>query len=128
MARNLTRAERLQVASLAGLAARFTGGFGEQTTRNALLLQGDLENGDDPRGAVAAAIGVLHAVSDDPAVLTEAAAMYCPDGNGYFYGQAALKLFALAGADIAEAERVMAARGQGWRTPQADPALRRSGS
>lgn len=116
------REVRLKVASLTGLTARYLGGFGEQTCADAQLLRSDLEAGHDPKGRVAAVLAVLREVSTSPEVLTAAAAMYSPDGNGYFYGRSALKLLARAGADLDEAARVKAARGHGWVTPQADPA------
>lgn len=115
------RSDRLAVASLTGLAARFVGGFGEQSRDAALRLQAYLEAGRDPHGIVAAAVAALHEISTDPHLLTEAAAMYSPAGNGYVYGPAALRLLKAAGADLDEAVKVKAGRGNGWVTPQAQP-------
>lgn len=115
------QADRLKVASLTGLAARFVGAFGEQPRNAALRLQAYLEAGRDPHGVVAAAVAALHEVSTDPNLLTEAAAMYSPDGNGYVYGPAALRLLKAAGANLDQAVKVKAGRGNGWVTPQAQP-------
>lgn len=111
----------MAVAKLTGLAARYVGGFGEQPRDAALRLQADLEAGYDPRGAVAAVVAVLHEVSADPHVLTEAAAMYSPGGNGYWYGRSVLRLLKAAGADLDAAVQVKARRGKGWNPPQAEP-------
>lgn len=108
-------------ARLSGLAARFVAGFGEQPREAALRLQADLEAGRDPYGHVAAAVAALHEISTDPRAMTEAAAMYSPDGNGYWYGRYALLLLARAGADMEAAVTVKAGRGKGWVTPQAEP-------
>ncbi len=65
------------------------------------------------------AVAVLHAVTADPTVLCEAAAMFTvpPATPMRCY---ALRLLVAAGADEGEARRIQAARGKGWETPQAE--------
>lgn len=113
-------AERLVVASLSGLAARFAGGFGEGA---ALHPQVVAELDGDIGPAVRHVLGELHAITGDWDLLTEAATITVIDDDPDSYGPRACRLLELAGADLDEARRRRLARGNGWVTPQAEPGL-----
>ncbi len=80
-----------------------------------LHVQLDAGGGD----LVDRAIAVLHAISADPAVLTEGAAMLTTEPQTPLKCYA-LRLLIAAGADEGEARRIQARRGKGWSTPQAE--------
>ena len=58
-------------------------------------------------------------ISTDPALLAEAAARLTTDPQ-VPQRRNAFRLLIAAGADEQEARRIQAARGKGWRTPQAE--------
>ncbi len=105
MGRRLSSADRVLVARLTGVAARFASG--QQARAHAEF--GDLEPVGD-----AAAVAALHEVTADPELLTTAAVMYA--NGGHWYAVEALRLLGLAGADLDEAER-RSQRPQPPRTP-----------
>jgi hypothetical protein len=111
----LSRADRIRVAQVSGTALRLCGSEADDALGEALHLQLDADGGVLVDRAAAA----IHAVSADPVVLCEAAAMFTvPPGTPM--RRYALRLLVAAGADEAEARRIMAARGKGWSTPQAE--------
>ncbi len=84
----LSGADRVLVARLTGVAARFASG--QQARAHA-------EFGDEEPVGDDAAVAALHEVTAEARLLTVAAAMYV-DG-GYWYADEALRLLVLAGAD-----------------------------
>lgn len=111
----LSKADRLKVARITGLAMRLAGDHADDAMGE--VLAADLDRGEGEH--LTAAIVAVHAISADPVVLNESAAMYTvkPETE---QRRIALRLLVAAGADLAEAERIQAARGKGWVTPQAD--------
>lgn len=111
----LSRADRIRVAQVSGTALRLCGSEADDALGEA--LHGQLDTGGGV--LVDRAVATVHAVSADPVILCEAAAMFTvpPTTPMRRY---ALRLLVAAGADEDEARRIMAARGKGWSTPQAE--------
>jgi hypothetical protein len=65
------------------------------------------------------AVAALHAISADPRLLSEGAAMLTTEPVTPLKCYA-LRLMVAAGADEAQARRIQAGRGRGWSTPQAE--------
>lgn len=110
----LSREDRIKVAQVTGTVQRLLMNHAEDGMGEALM--GDVDAG---RGEfLDRARAILHAISDDPQILCEASAMFTtpPSTPVRLYS---LRLLVLLGADEAEARRIQAARGRGWRTPQA---------
>jgi hypothetical protein len=113
----LSAQDRIKVAKVSGTALRLCGSLAGDALGEPLHVQLDAGGGD----LVDRAVAVVHAISADPIVLSEAAAMFTtpPATPMRCY---ALRLLVAAGADEGKARRVQAARGKGWSTPQAEPA------
>lgn len=112
----LSRQDRLTAASLAATAERLAGSHADDALGEALAA--DLDRGSGEH--LDAALATIAAITTDPRLLTEAAARLTTE-PAVPQRTNALRLLAAAGADQAEARRVQAARGKGWRTPQAEP-------
>ncbi len=85
----MSSADRVLVASLTGVAARFASGQQQRIHE---------QFGDDEPAGDEAAVAALHEVTADRELLTVAAAMYV-DPDGRWYAGEALRLLVLAGAD-----------------------------
>lgn len=106
----LSRADRVLVARLQSVAARFANG--QQARAHAEF--GDAEPVGD-RAAVAA----LREVTADLRILTVAAAVYTDTHGGHWYAGEALRLLVLAGADEDAARVWRAGHPRGtFRPPQ----------
>jgi hypothetical protein len=117
----LTRDDRITCAGIQGVAEGHAGGI---TSRAATFDQlcADLAAGEGP--ALAAAVEeIRERLPADPAraqqILDEAAARFTMRSAPH-HGRA-LAILVYAGADENTARTIQAARGRGWRTPQAEP-------
>ncbi len=109
------REDRLTVASLAATAERLAGSHADDALGEA--LGADLDRGHG--AALDQALATIGGISTDPRLLTDAAARLTTE-PAVPQRVNALRLLAAAGADEDEARRIQAARGRGWRTPQAE--------
>lgn len=112
----LSRDDRLKVARMTGTALRLCGAEAADALGEPLHVQLDAGGGE----LVDRAVAVIHGISSDQVVLSQAAAMFTlpPTTPMRCY---ALRLLVAAGADEDEARRIQASRGKGWSTPQAEP-------
>ncbi len=110
------REDRLTVASLAATAERLAGSHADDAL--GYVLGADLDRGHGP--ALDQALATIGGITVDPRLLTEAAARLTTE-PAVPQRVNALRLLVAAGADEAEARRIQAGRGKGWRTPQAEP-------
>ncbi len=94
-----SRDDRIAAARISGMAAGWVAG------------NGDYVHIDEPT-----IIGMITAVSADPHILNHAAAGFTIHDRD----RPTLDLLVRCGADEGQARQIMARRGPGWRTPQAE--------
>ncbi len=113
----LSRQDRLTAVSLGATAERLCGEpLDDLSDALGARLAADLDRGEGEH--LDRALAVLADISTDPVLLTHAAARLTTEPQ-VPQRHNALRLLVAAGADEAEARRIQAARGKGWRTPQA---------
>lgn len=116
----LSRTDRLTAVSLGSTAERLCSEpldeLGDGMGRH---LADDLDAGSGPY--LDKALTILAAISTDRQLLAHAAARFTAAAYQHPVGHDALRLLVAAGADLNEAQRIQAARGGGWSTPQAEP-------
>lgn len=107
--------QQIAAARSAAAAERLCGTWGDDAMGEP--LHADLDRGDGEH--LTRALGFIHAITRDPGVLTEGATRLTtePRTPGRVY---ALRLMVAAGADEEQARQIMARRGKGWVTPQAE--------